>query len=276
MFILALGSAAAFSRVVAMRADETARSDSLFGLLAGDRSPSATRLGPNPFPTTADELAPPSDARACGDSWGMRLDLRRGRSIRIGPMFDRRRPLLLAALGVRGPRLAGLVWCRCSRALPAAVDEVLDSSEREGARFRLRSISGETRRGEPSATDSSSSARLPSVEVRERDLRKLGSRRLALGRLPAAPRMAVLADKEEEEAPENVEGAENSVKSMLVSVFSSSHSLSDPPIDMLRCDVSAGIEKEAELASAGATEMTTGPEPDIAPSPPSSRSPCPA
>ena len=114
-----------------MRADDTASSESLFGRFAGDRSPSATRRGPSPFPMIADELPPPSDARACGESWGIRLDLRRGRSMRMGPMFDRRRALLLEALGVSGPRFAGLVLCRCSRALPAAADEeVLDSSER--------------------------------------------------------------------------------------------------------------------------------------------------
>ena len=274
MFILAFGSTAAFSLVVVMRADDTASNDSLFGRLAGDRSPSGTLLGPRPLPPTADELPPPRDARACGDSWGMRLDLLRGLSMRMGPMFDLLRALLVAALGVSGPLFTGLVWCR-SRALPAEVDEVLDSSEKDGMRFRLRSMSGETPRGEPSAPDSSSSARLPSVDVRERDLRKLGSRRLALGRLPAAPRIVVLADNDKETA-DDVEGAEKSVKSMLVSVFSSSHSLSDPPVDTLRCDVSAGIEKEAELASAGVTEMTTRPEPDAAPSPPSSRSPCPA
>ena len=70
MFMLAFGSAAAaaLSRVDAMRADDTASNDSLFGRFPGDRSPSCTRLGPSPFPTITDEFPPPSDARACGDS----------------------------------------------------------------------------------------------------------------------------------------------------------------------------------------------------------------
>ena len=102
-----------------------------------------------------------------------------------------------------------------------------------------------------------------------------GSRRLALGRFPRAPREELPADDDDAPA-EDDEGLEKRVNSMLVSVFSSSHSLSEPPMDVLRCEVSAGIENDAELASAEVTEMVTGPEPEAAPSPPSSRSPCPA
>ena len=132
--MLAFGScAAALSLADAMRADDTASRLIRFGRFAGDRSPSCTRRAPKPFPS-ADTLPPPSDARACGDSCGMRLDRLRGRSTRMGPMFDRRRPLLLEPFpGVSGPRFAGLLWLWCrSRALPwPAEDEVLDSSEGE-------------------------------------------------------------------------------------------------------------------------------------------------
>ena len=139
-----------------------------FGRLAGE--PIATRRGPDElFPSTG-PAPPPSEARACGESWGIMLDRLLGRSLRIGPMFDRRRPLLLAptAFGVSGTRFAGLLWCR----LTCAVDELLllESSEGEGIRFMLRSMSGETRRGEPSAArcSSSSSARPPRRAVQQR------------------------------------------------------------------------------------------------------------
>ena len=268
------------------RADETARRDILFVLFPGDRcSTNGTRRGPDEFFPRIDVFPPPSDARACGDSCGIMLDRLRGRSLRIGPMFDRRRALFAAsaALGVMGTRFAGLLWCR-SRALPVVVvDELLESPDGDETRFMLRSMSGPMppRRGEPKAArcSSSSSARLPRVEPLDRDLRNPGSRRLARGRL-APPRMTALAEDVDAEADDD-EGPEKMLKSRLVSVFSSSHSLSDPPTDMLRVDDSAaGIENELELAlalapsSAGVTEITTGA--DAEPSPPSSRSPCPA
>ena len=59
--MLAFGSAA-FSRVDAMRAEDTASNDILFGRFAGDRSPSGPRLAF--LPRTEDELPPPNDARA--------------------------------------------------------------------------------------------------------------------------------------------------------------------------------------------------------------------
>ncbi len=194
----------------------------------------ATRRGPPELLPVADD-PPPSDARPCGESCGIMLDRRRGRSLRMGPMFDRRRPALLepTALGVSGTRFAGLLWWR-SRALPSAVSEELpESLEGEDTRFMLRSPMG-MRRGEPiaAARSSSSSARLPNADDPcERDLRNPGSSRLALGRRGPFPRSM---PDEEDEAADDVEGAEKRLKSMLVSVFSSSHSLSEPAMERLR------------------------------------------
>jgi hypothetical protein len=126
---------------------------------------------------------------------------------------------------------------------------------------------------------SSSSARLPSIEPFDFDLRKWGSNRLARGLLvPNVPNGRDELDKDEESRVEGGRDIDMKLILTLSSVFSfsSSHSLSEPPSDIAL----AKTDVEPET-SAGVMVTATGAEIDVDAKasnfdPPSSRFPCPA
>lgn len=151
-----------------------ASNEALFGLFAGDLS-TATLRGPD---TLFPRLLPPV---MVGDNCGIILDRLRGLSIRIGPMFDLLRPFLLelrpTTFGDIGNRFVGLgcvarpLGTLSVLMFPPPLLEELPVGEEE--RFMLRSVNGDFRLGDPwlIARSSSSSARLPKVEARDRDLK---------------------------------------------------------------------------------------------------------
>lgn len=275
-FAVACASALLNFEVVANLCWDRARSDCLFGLFAGERS-TATRLGP------AEALfliASPESLRFAGESCGIILDRLLARSTRTGPIFDLRRLVLVdpeaVLLGVPGPRLPGLPrrsrplgTCSVSIASPL-LDE--DSEVGDGARFMLRSPRGASRRGEHEL--SSSSVRLLKAGPFERVFKKPGSNRLGRERLE--PVRLVLADEVE---AERSRGAEMKLKLTLSSVFSSSHSLSDP-IGVLRPRRDVDVDADADSSLKDGAEITLLPGLWIAitggvvtPRPPSSRFP---
>lgn len=180
--------------------DAKLRSDIRF-FFAGDfklRPPSATE-SPSAIlrvPVRGAEALSPRNADSSCACGGRRLERRRAFSMRIGPMFERRRDTFRAAdeRGVGGGRSAGLLFIlrrsavtalegkggRCTPPTPPLLLVVLLLLLVDGAssanEFRLRSESARLSVVVLSPF-SSSSLRRPSVDA-PRDLRKLGSCRL--------------------------------------------------------------------------------------------------
>ncbi len=149
---------------------------------------------------------------------------------------------------------------------------------KSSSEFKLLGARGCEIRRSGSASLSSPSARLPSVGPLDFDFRKLGSSRLARGRLPITEPYECF-----DGAISRVEGGSDMERWTLSSVFSSSsHSLSDPQRDpgLTEGDASSTVTTELEatltstigLGLGGMTVTETG----FRRAPPSSKSPRPA
>src|SRR6267142_2633985 len=210
-----------------------------FKLRTGSTPPMGTRCVPV---TGADALSPKYTSSSACAGGGRRLERRRAFSMRIGPMFERRRETFSAA-----PAERGVVGCRRRTGLlnlldnlggkggrctpPPPLPPLEDASSTN--EFKLRSESARLSVAELSPF-SSSSLRLPSVDD-PRDL-KFGSRRLPRRARVALGRVSGFG------------GGSEKLSWTLSSVFSSSHSFSVP-------DVCAGAEKTELSSEAGVTEM---------------------
>ena len=177
-----------------MPLDAKLRSDIRF-FFAGDfklRPPSATESPSAIWDTEALSPRNADSSTACVVG-GRRLERRRAFSMRIGPMFERRRETFRPAAerGVGGGRSAGLLFIlrrsagtdatldgkggRCTPPTPLLLLLLIDGASSVNE-LRLRSESARLSVVVLSPF-SSSSLRLPSVDA-PRDLRKLGSSRL--------------------------------------------------------------------------------------------------
>jgi hypothetical protein len=213
-----------------------------FKLRTGSAPPMGTRCVPA---TGADALSPKYASSSACAGGGRRLERRRAFSIRIGPMFERRREIFSAPAAERGVvgggRRTGLLnllealegkdgRCTPLPLLPLLIAEDASCTNE----FKLRSESARLPVAELSPF-SSSSLRLPSVDI-PRALKKFGSRRL-----PRCPRVALARVCGFGSGSEKLSWT-------LSSVFSSSHSFSV-------ADVCAGAEKTELSSEAGVMEM---------------------